>query len=378
MRVILIDDEQSTLDELSYLFLRYPEFEIAEAFLNPIRAIGYVEELARQGLALPDVVFLDIDMPQRNGLDTALELRGLHPDIIIIFVTAYSSYALESFRVHPLDYLLKPIKQSQFDAAAQHIKKQVGLILANRQSGKRPLRVTCFGRFRMDAGDTGREIKWGTRRVRELFLYLIDCRGAPVGHDDLTQVLFGDDSKKNSNNLYVTVHMLRDLLNRLDPNRDCFSLGKDCALRVAPGVCDYIDFMNFAEGNAMIGADNAAQAAAMLGLYGGDYLEDVDAPWVAMTAGAVDAEYERIALSLCAVYASGSNSADAVETLRRLIARNPLSEDGHMALLDLYLKEGRREDFLAAYEQYARILKTELGEKPPARYTRHYLDIKPQ
>lgn len=378
MRAILIDDEQSTLDELGYLFKSYPEFEIDGTFLSPVKAIAHVQALAESGKALPDVVFLDIDMPLCNGLDAAVALRAIHPDIIIIFVTAYSSYALESFRVHPLDYLLKPIKESQFAAATEHIKKQVGLIEANRQNKVGPLRITCFGRFRIDSKEVGREIKWGTRRVRELLLFLIDSRGAPVTHDDLVRVLFdGDDSKKNNNNLYVTMHMLRDLLQSLDPKKESLSLGKDCSLTVAPGVCDYIDFMNFAGRNAIINAENAPQAAAVLNLCKGAYLEDVYSPWVSQTAGAVDAEYERIALSLSAVLAR-TNPAAAIGVLEQLIARNPLSEEGHTALLDAHLEDGRQEDFQIAYEQYARILKSELGEKPPAKYTLHYMKIRPQ
>lgn len=57
----------------------------------------------------PDLILLDIDMPLINGIQAAKEILSFLPDVNFIFITAYPSYSIESFEVHPFDYILKPV-----------------------------------------------------------------------------------------------------------------------------------------------------------------------------------------------------------------------------------------------------------------------------
>lgn len=377
MKAILIDDEQPMLDELRFWLGKHPDVEIMAVFTQPRLAVEYVKERITDKLTLPDVVFLDIEMPQSNGLGTAGEIQSLHPDIIIVFVTAHGSYALKSFQVHPLDYLLKPIQGAKIEATLKYIRKQLELLEARPGDiEKPPLCINCFGRFQLSLANSEGEIKWGTRRVKELFMYLIDCREVPATHNDLLTAVFGrSKGKNNDNNLYVTIHKLRQLLHRIDPEGAYLRLNNDMVLEIAPGICDYTDFMEFARNNMVINSQNAEAAAVALQQCCERYLPELYVPWADETANMVEIEYERIALGLAAVYINSADYAGAEVLLLNLIARNPLSEEGFIALLDIYIKIERTQDYGPVYEQYTRMLKTEFNENPPEEYRRYYKNL---
>ena len=279
MKAIIIDDEVPCIEELAHLLRKYPDIEIAGTFSSPVRALEDVAGLK------PDVVFLDVDMPRMDGLELALKIQTLCAGVAIIFVTAHARYALAAFKAYPLDYLLKPVKQARLDDDVAHLRKQYALTHpADAERGS--LRIKCFGRFEVLAVQ---EIKWGTRRVKELLMYLIDRCGAPPTKGELLDALFGGASdRKAAGNLYVTIYKLRRLLDTWDNERRHIEMAEDYALSIAPGVCDYTDFMRFAAQDAAISAQNAAEAARTLSLCAGTYLEGEDCAWMSDTASVVD------------------------------------------------------------------------------------------
>lgn len=83
------------------------------------------QEAARDILRYtPDLIFLDVQMPERTGFDVLAEI-GAELMPVVIFVTAYDKYALDAFEVHALDYLLKPFTKSRFDKALERAKAQI-------------------------------------------------------------------------------------------------------------------------------------------------------------------------------------------------------------------------------------------------------------
>jgi two-component SAPR family response regulator len=149
----------------------------------------------------------------------------------------------------------------------------------------------------------------------------------------------------------------------------------DYSLAVAPGVCDYADFAAFARSGAVTGK-NAAEAARMLALCRGPYLEKETYEWAVESAREIEAEYERIALELAGYHAAGGRVPEAENVLSALLARNPLSAEGCEALLDLCMGGGDRAAYCQRYEQYARLMKKEFRLKPQARYREHYERVK--
>ena len=108
MKCIIVDDEPLAREEMSNLVQEISSIEIVGQFSNALSAQEFLK--ANQ----VDLLFLDIEMPTLNGLDFALSLSE---DKLIILTTAYTQYALKSYELDAIDYLLKPIKKERLAKA---------------------------------------------------------------------------------------------------------------------------------------------------------------------------------------------------------------------------------------------------------------------
>src|ERR1700727_2069661 len=110
---IIIDDEPNAVNLLEILVRQNTKWELLGKCYDALEAIAFMKDHK------PDFIFLDINMPQLTGM----ELAGLLPnETKIVFTTAYSEYAAESYTFQTIDYLLKPITLKRFLAAMQKIE----------------------------------------------------------------------------------------------------------------------------------------------------------------------------------------------------------------------------------------------------------------
>jgi two-component system, LytTR family, response regulator len=118
LRVLVVDDEPLARRNLSLLLQRDPDVtEIAECSSG-------TEAITALRHSHPDLVFLDVQMPECDGFDV-LELLGSDAPATIIFVTAYDSYALRAFEAGALDYLLKPFDDARFQRSLARAKDRI-------------------------------------------------------------------------------------------------------------------------------------------------------------------------------------------------------------------------------------------------------------
>lgn len=110
LRCCVIDDEPLASGLIASYITKTPFMELAGEYSSPKDAISMILD------GDVDLVFLDINMPQLNGIEFA---KIIPPSVRIIFTTAYDNYAVEGFRVNALDYLLKPISYEEFLAAGK-------------------------------------------------------------------------------------------------------------------------------------------------------------------------------------------------------------------------------------------------------------------
>jgi two-component system, LytTR family, response regulator len=124
IRTLIVDDEPLARSNLSVLLKRDPEIEIVGECGSGMEAVATIRS------ADPDLVFLDVQMPECDGFDV-LELLGVSAGRnkslprAVVFVTAYDQYALRAFEAGALDYLLKPFDDARFDRALSRAKQQI-------------------------------------------------------------------------------------------------------------------------------------------------------------------------------------------------------------------------------------------------------------
>jgi two-component system LytT family response regulator len=118
IRTLIVDDEPLARSNLVVLLGRHPQIEVVGQCGSGIEAL---DEIRR---SKPDLVFLDVQMPECDGFDV-LEQLGADQPRAIVFVTAYDQYALRAFEAGALDYLLKPFDNARFERALQRAKQNL-------------------------------------------------------------------------------------------------------------------------------------------------------------------------------------------------------------------------------------------------------------
>lgn len=116
IKAIIIDDEVPARNIIREYLQSHPEIEIVTDCRNAYEALQAVEKYR------PDLLFLDIQMPEINGFEF-LGMLDERPQII--FCTAYDKYAIQAFEVNAVDYLLKPFDQERFDVALERVKQNL-------------------------------------------------------------------------------------------------------------------------------------------------------------------------------------------------------------------------------------------------------------
>ncbi len=113
---LIVDDEQHAIDILVHYVGQTPFLHLVATALNPIEALQIVNTQK------VDLIFLDIQMPELTGLDF---IKAIHGKADVILTTAYSEFAIESYELDVVDYLLKPIRLPRFLQAVQKVVKEL-------------------------------------------------------------------------------------------------------------------------------------------------------------------------------------------------------------------------------------------------------------
>ena len=118
LRVLVVDDEPLAREKLRTLLEKQSDVEVIGECANGSEAVFAIEENS------PDLVFLDVQMPEMDGFDV---LEAVSPPQlpVVVFVTAYDQYALRAFEVQALDYLLKPFDRPRFEEALTRARQSV-------------------------------------------------------------------------------------------------------------------------------------------------------------------------------------------------------------------------------------------------------------
>ena len=113
IQCLAVDDEPIALEKLQNYITKIPYFDLAATCEDAIEAMKVMNEREI------DAIFIDINMPDLNGLDF---VESLSKRPLVVFTTAYAQYAVDSYRVAPVDYLLKPFSFADFQRAANRFK----------------------------------------------------------------------------------------------------------------------------------------------------------------------------------------------------------------------------------------------------------------
>lgn len=209
MRAFLIDDEKLAIRQLQYMLENeFDNIEIIGTFYDPSEVIPKAIELK------PDVVFLDIHMPEVNGLRLGEQLQEVLQDIEIVFVTGFDQYAVQAFELYALDYIMKPVQIGRLRQTVLRLNEK----LSNQptitaETDEHPI-IHCFRSIRFQLpGQDPIAVKWRTSKVQELFAYLLHYRNQTIDRSTLIDLLWPDfDDTRAAQQLYTSIYHIRQTL----------------------------------------------------------------------------------------------------------------------------------------------------------------------
>ncbi|MFD0697547.1 response regulator [Paenibacillus sp. GCM10027628] len=269
MKIMLVDDEPLVLNQIRRMLSGYAKISVIGSFQNAREAIARMPELQ------PDVIFFDIHLPELSGIDAVELAMEACPGVDIVFVTAYTEYAIQAFDLNAVDYLLKPLLQARLD---QTIKRLMQRRLHKQEDirSTEPSRILCLRSLRFQRSGGSPEIpKWRTAKTQDLFAYLLHHRGNIVLKETLLELLWPDlDAKQAMKQLYTSIYHIRQCLKQMAidvPIRN-LTIQEGYVLdtsRIRVDVDEWENGLHQAGGGNL--ADSHSELLRLLELYEGDY-----------------------------------------------------------------------------------------------------------
>ncbi|MBU3005999.1 LytR/AlgR family response regulator transcription factor [Paraglaciecola arctica] len=215
---VIVDDEPLARKGLSLRLAEFENIEIVGECKNGLEAVTLIPQLR------PDLVFLDIQMPGLNGFQVINKLQELkQPMPLIVFVTAFDSYAIKAFDVHALDYVLKPVDESRLKDA---VDKVLMTLEREQQDGNNQKLATLLADFTGDdCEDILRKLASGESISTNIYPDVLAIKDG----SEVTRVAINDIQWIDAAGDYMCVHAtekthimrrtMKELENDLDPKK---------------------------------------------------------------------------------------------------------------------------------------------------------------
>lgn len=177
MRVMLVDDLPEAMEQFKEACADLDDIEFVGEFTDGMEAISYASH------NVVDVAILDVEMPVINGLEVGLRLKEIYPGMVLIYITGYSKYIIDTLKVKADYVVMKPYLQEDVEDALDRAR-----LLSRRQ--KPNVQIRMFGRFQVFAGKV--PVSFRNAKSKELLALCVDHRGSRVTMEEAIDKLWPD------------------------------------------------------------------------------------------------------------------------------------------------------------------------------------------
>lgn len=387
MRAIVIDDEKPAQLHLQRLLQSDGRITPVQCFSTAQDGLHY---LASDRV---DVVFLDIGMPEVNGLEAAEYIQQLDSSIRIIFVTAYADHAVEAFELHALDYVLKPVSSVRLSktidriASTMSYQAQTAAAMEEQESEHEAesLDFKAPGLLTFKHLDIFKSLeqsaekhKWRTTKSQDLFAFLFHHREEWVSKEVLLDKLWADVSQdKGLTLLHTSVYQIRKLLKewnmtgKLEYNMNRYRL---LAGNLVSDVEQFEQAMSY-ESVTSVNVNDLRQIAL---LYRGDYLEEHDYDWARSKSRELRRKYMGLIMDIAQWEMANGRGEQAIELLMELQEREPYSEEICRLMMEVYASMDDQQGISRLYHSFTLTLREDLGHQPEPETSKLYESLTKQ
>lgn len=352
LHVITVDDEPLALRILESKLEEFPNINIVGKTTKFSDVLPLIEQTK------PDVVFLDINLGTVSGLDIAEKIYTTYDNIQIVFVTAYSKYAIEAFELNAIDYLLKPISTSRLKKTIARLEKRQ--IVPKRQT---TLYLEVFRTGNLFC-QNGSPFTFRTKKVAELFFFLWHQDQQRATRDEILEQLWPElDEERGATLMHSTIYQLRKALQQKGFEKPIPFENQNYHLNV-PLTSDLEKWEACLNQDP---TDEIVQEA--LSLYRGHYFELEAFPWAHFRMEQIKMKWSNYLFSLL-------DAPLHPQTMERIILwsrhHKRLDEKWGIALINYFGERSEIHQLVTYYDLLREAWREELGLDVPQAITDRY------
>jgi two-component system LytT family response regulator len=271
IKAVLVDDEILVLNLLDKIIGERPDIQVIATFTDPEEALLEIPTLQ------PDVLFLDVDMPELNGIELGTKLLATvaNKDMAIVFVTAYEQYAIHAFKLNAIHYILKPVDNKSVDEVIRRVVDKGSMAHSQVSDGGE---INVFGHMQLRVN--GDKVNFLTGKLEELLALLIIHREDGISKWRIMDALWEESSmEKSQQNLYTMIFRLKKNLRNAGLKAEISYKNNIYTMNFNDVNCDLIAFDQLVEQKLPVNEHNIARFEKVISLYKGDLFEEKDYLW---------------------------------------------------------------------------------------------------
>jgi two-component system LytT family response regulator len=359
LRAIIVDDEPLSVKRLNRILTESGVVDVCQTFLSPLEASDFAKKNPI------DLFFLDISMPEIDGMSLATHLRAHDSAIHIVFVTGYDDYAVQAFEMNALDYLMKPVTAERVARTLDRVRSKPAVIISESL-----LAVRLFNGFQLYRQDEDRNmLRLRSPKTEELLAFLI-YKGKASREEIIDTLWCGLEPEKANKNLNSTLYYIRKAISQSQLKNPITVYRKEIWIEEGHLACDLYEFKRLVK-QIKQGKDNSLldMIKQAEDVYIGTFLKSKGYEWAIAQSRQLEREFIELLELAGKNYSECGQPSKALHYFEAILKLDPLREDISLEAIRIYMANGRMNEAVRQYRSLEQMLKQELGTLPDPRIT---------
>ncbi|WP_368654607.1 response regulator [Ornithinibacillus sp. 4-3] len=335
MNAIIIDDEPLAIDSLTIMLNQTKMVNLLNSYtiFDPDKETDILKQI--------DIVFLDIEMPEMNGLELAEKIYTINPNIEFVFVTAHEQYVTQAYELNITDYILKPVHFNKLITTVNRIQK-------DKETKKEPslplsqtIHIHFCGAFAIHINNMVEDIPWRTSKSQELFLYLLHHQDEIISKSDLASTFWPKfNEERVYSQLYNTVYHARKALSKWPNHFQILNHGNGYCLTTKQVEVDVFQWEEKFLNLPPLHRETIKDYEEVLRVCKGNYLPGFEYKWLKGWRKKLEQKWLKGAFAITKYFHQTKNTEAMEHWLVEITKRSPLEMSAHLKLMKLYAKLG--------------------------------------
>lgn len=341
MKVVLIDDNPTSLAQVEMALSKLKGIQSMESFLDPNEAKTFIT--ANE----VDTVLLETEFAKDSGLDMTAHIQQVKPEVMVSFVSTNEQYAVEAYELNISDYLIKPVMESRLKKTLKRMKDAHRL---HNNNSIKPLDIQLCNRFEFIRENKYEALVWQTKKSEELFLYLLHHNTEVLSKQTLLRTLWPNE-KASTMRFNKTIAQVKEVLGKFHNHFELIESNQGYQLQLAHVYVDMWQWREELSKLPPISDTSINDYERVMRKNAGVYLNCYPFDWLTEDQEALEAAWTSVALKIAQYYFDKKIYGIALPWYRTICARRPGDETAFLALMKVYELQGNESQIARCYKE---------------------------